>query len=316
MALNTEVTQQPGKQVSRQPQGVYTSLNDLQQLRYIAGSFIQTNKLSKATHSGQHKSRALSRGMEFEEVRVYQPGDDVRNIDWRVTARTQQTHTKCYRDEKEIPVITLVDQRRSLFFGSQHCFKSVYACQLAALINWSTLKRNDRVGGLVLGTNEISEIRPARSQATVNRWLHKLTLANNTISPNSQHKEPSLMQALEHFKRIATSGTECIVISDFYDIDAHSEKYLYQLSRHHPVTLFWLVDPLEKTLPLMPSLTISNGVNKRVITINKKNQKQQLARYDNKRDYLHNIAHRYKLKFVEIDIQYPFHHYKHALFKV
>ncbi|MEO0444407.1 MAG: DUF58 domain-containing protein [Pseudomonadota bacterium] len=139
-----------------EPTGAYTRLDILQKLRYSAAPLVSRSITRSATHSsGQHRSRALSRGMEFAEVRLYQAGDDVRNIDWRVTARTQVTHTKRYQDEKEKPVITLVDQRHSLFFGSQQCFKSVYACYLAAIINWSTLKRNDKAGGLVISTHVI-----------------------------------------------------------------------------------------------------------------------------------------------------------------
>lgn len=268
---------------TKQPIGAYVELSALQQLRHLANAYSAANKLANsAESSGQHRSRALSRGMEFEEVRLYQAGDDVRNIDWRVTARTQSTHTKCYRDEKEKPVITLVDQRRSLAFGSQHCFKSVYACELAALINWATLKRGDRVGGIVIGSQEIHETRPARSQKAVNQWLQLLAQANQLSKPLTSHAEPSLYEGLQQLLRIAKSGTECILISDFYDLDESCEKQLYLLARHNPVKLYWVIDPLEKTLPLLPYITLSDGKRKSIFSIGKKEQKQHQHLFDKK----------------------------------
>ncbi|MGH1485941.1 MAG: DUF58 domain-containing protein [Cellvibrionaceae bacterium] len=285
-----------------QPEGAYVGLQDLQKLRYLAEPMASSKTMARAsTGSGQHRSRALSRGMEFEEVRLYQPGDDVRNIDWRVTARTQVTHTKCYRDEKEKPVITLVDQRRSLFFGSQFCFKSVYACHLAALINWSTIKRGDRSGGLVLGTHGIHETRPGRSHQSVNRWLQLLAQSNSDININQQHNEPTFADALKQLIRVSNTGTECILISDFYDLDHDCEKLLFQLSRHNHVVLYWVTDNLEKTLPLLPSITVSNNQEKQTIPIDKNQQNLHHKSFLKKRHYLKNIAQKISIPLIEVN---------------
>ncbi|MGH1438681.1 MAG: DUF58 domain-containing protein [Cellvibrionaceae bacterium] len=289
-----------------QPQGAYVELSALQGLRHLANNYTTNKKLANSAEtSGQHRSRALNRGMEFEEVRLYQAGDDVRNIDWRVTARTQATHTKCYRDEKEKPVITLVDQRKSLFFGSQYCFKSVYACELAALINWSTLKRGDRVGGIVLGSHEIHETRPARSQKAVNQWLNLLVTNNHQLNASLTHNEPSLSDSLQQLQRVARSGTECIIISDFYDLNKECEKQLYLLARHNPIKLFWLVDPLEKKLPAAPQLTVSNGKERSVITIGKHQQEQQANLLNGKHKKINDLCIRLGISLVSIDIQKP-----------
>ncbi len=245
------------------PVGAYTALSELQALRYLAKKNPKppTNK-SQALLSGHHKSRAVNRGMEFEDVRPYQPGDDIRSIDWRVTARTQTTYSKRYSEEKERPIVTAVDQRRSLFFGSKGCFKSVYACHIAALINWLTLQTGDRSGGLVLGQT-ISETRPARSHKTVNRWLQQLCDANQQLSIQA-HTEPTLSDFIERLIHSTQTGTQVYIISDFYDVDnAHErkkvEQRLFQLARHHSVTLIWIVDPLEANLPNAERITISNG---------------------------------------------------------
>jgi len=287
-----------------QPQGAYTELASLQKLRHLASAYSMSKNLaSSAESSGQHRSRALNRGMEFEEVRLYQAGDDVRNIDWRVTARTQTTHTKCYRDEKEKPVITLVDQRKSLFFGSHHCFKSVYACELAALINWSTLKRGDRVGGIVIGSHDIHETRPARSQKAVNQWLQLLSATNNELNSSSMHKEPTLSDSLQQLQRVARRGTECIIISDFYDLDQECEKQLFLLSQHNPVQLFWLTDPLEKKLPTTAQITLSNGQERSRVSIGKEQQQQHAQLFAAKSKKISDLCIRLGIPLVNIDIQ-------------
>lgn len=305
MATNQNIAQSRNPK-AKQVLGAYVELSALQKLRYLAEAIPSTKKMANsAENSGAHRSKSLNRGMEFEEVRLYQAGDDVRNIDWRVTARTQATHTKCYRDEKEKPVITLVDQRRSLFFGSQHCFKSVYACELSALINWSTLKRGDRAGGIVIGTDAIHETRPARSQKAVNQWLQLLNSENNKLNAQSRHNEPSLYESLQQLHRISRSGTECIIISDFYDLNKDCEKQLYLLARHSPIKLYWLIDPLEKTLPLISQLTLSDGKEKTLFSIGKKQQQEQATLFHDKHQLLSDICIRLGIAFNPINIQEP-----------
>lgn len=296
------------KQTARpnlQPEGAYVSLENLQRLRHLAEPSSTASSIMARVNaaSGRYRSRALSRGMEFEEVRLYQAGDDVRNIDWRVTARTQVTHTKCYRDEKEKPVITWVDQRQSSFFGSQHCFKSVYACHLAALINWATIKRGDRAGGLVLGTHEIHETRPGRSHRVVNRWLQQLQLSNHQLKIDLHHKEPTFSDGLKQLLRVAHSGAECILVSDCYDLDDACEKLLFQLSRHNKVHLYWLYDSLEETLPLLNRATFSDGTQKSTLSLSKQQQTLHNMQFLAKKERLQHICRQYSISLSEVNIQ-------------
>ena len=286
-----------------EPTGAYAHLESLQKLRYSAGPLVNRAIINASTNnSGHHRSRALSRGMEFEEVRLYQAGDDVRTIDWRVTARTQVTHTKRYQDEKEKPVITLVDQRHSLFFGSQSCFKSVYACYLAAIINWCTLKRNDKAGGMVIDTYNINETRPARSHKTVNQWLQQLHKSNQQLNAELNHAEPSFSASLKQLRRVATSGYECFIISDFYDLDAQCEQYLFDLSRKHRISLCWLVDPLEKMIPLLQDVTLSNGIDKTSLSITSLQQNEHEDSFLIKRQEMESLCKRLRINLHEIDI--------------
>src|SRR6056300_461999 len=148
--------------------GAYATLEDLIALRFPAQQLrLARRKKALSALTGPNKSNFRGRGIDFEEVRSYQPGDDIRTIDWRVTARTGSAHTKLFREERERPVLVVVDQRSSMFFGSSHCFKSVLAAQLASLIAWSALDAGDRVGGLVFNGEEHREIRPRRSRKNV-----------------------------------------------------------------------------------------------------------------------------------------------------
>lgn len=286
-----------------QPQGAYVSLLQLQQLRHLAEPLPKSvNLASMQSQAGSHSSRALSRGMEFEEVRIYQPGDDVRNIDWRVTARTQITHTKRYRDEKEKPVITLVDQRKTLFFGSQQCFKSVYACCLCALINWATLKRGDRAGGLVIGTQKIHETRPSVSHQATNRWLQILAEHNQQLSTEIQHSEPEFLTVLEQLRLTARKGSDIVIITDCYDLDARVEEHLFHLRQHNQVSLYWLFDPLEKTFPNLGQIAISNGKDKMSLNIDKFTSKTYRELFIQKRQFLIDLSQRLGIRFMEVDI--------------
>ncbi len=283
------------------PQGAYVELQQLQHLRHLARPFSAAKTLTGAQQlSGKHRSRALSRGMEFEEVRLYQHGDDIRSIDWRVTARTQVPHTKCYREEKEKPVITLVDQRRTLFFGSEHCFKSVYACHLAALINWSTLQRGDRAGGVLVGTHTIEEVRAVRTQRSLNRWLQQLTEANNALNIDKRHREPRLHDGLKQLHNSLSYGCEIAIISDFYDLDPDCERQLFQLCRHHRLTLYWLIDPLEQALPKLGKLVLSNGDESHSLNVNAALQAQHRQAYQDKRQRLKALCRRLALRLHEI----------------
>ncbi|MFT5117905.1 MAG: hypothetical protein ACI9NY_001438 [Kiritimatiellia bacterium] len=287
------------------PEGAYIQLASLQQLRHLAKQCVSA-KLgkSKALLGGHHQSRAISRGMEFEEVRPYQAGDDIRSIDWRVTARTQVTHSKRYAEEKEKPIVTAVDQRRSSFFGSHPCFKSVYSCHLAALINWATLDKGDRSGGMVLGSQKIEETRPARSHKTVNRWLQQLCNANQQLSA-APNIEPTLSELLERIIHSTQTGTSVYIISDYYDLDEHCEKLLFQIARHHQVTLLWVVDQLEMSLPNVPQLSISNGQSTTPMPLHQKAKQAFEQQFVAKQERLTQLCQRLRIRLVKAPVQTP-----------
>ena len=193
------------------PRGAYTELEDLIKLRLLARELSLTPLLRpRSSTSGIRQSSHRGRGVDFEEVRIYQPGDDVRSIDWRVTARTSKVHTKVFREEKERPVFILVDQRRPMFFGSRHCCKSVQAAWLAALIAWISLQRADQVGGLVLGEDALNEIRPRRSHHTVLRMLQEIHRQNRFLQRAlEQTQAHDICRALSDLRRTMHPGVCC-----------------------------------------------------------------------------------------------------------
>jgi uncharacterized protein (DUF58 family) len=258
--------QQTGIKVSEQlaqlnPKGAYAELSNLLRVRFAAQDLrLFVKRAVKSQLNGAERTRFRGRGMDFEEVRLYQAGDDVRSIDWRVTARTQVPHTKLYREERERPVFVLVDQRAPMFFGSQRCFKSVLAAHIAANLAWAALNNSDRIGGLVFGDNSQRDIRPRRSKHAVLELLHQVQDFNAQLrSPIAPAGTKTLNALLNDARRIAKPGCALFLISDFHDYDQTCEQQLFELARHTDVTLIHVFDPLEKQLISNSRLTISDG---------------------------------------------------------
>ncbi len=245
--------------------GAYADIRELIDLRYAARDF-RTPEANKTRNplSGLLSSNFKGRGIDFAEVRVYQPGDDVRTIDWRVTARTQTPHTKMFQEEKERPVLILVDQSSSMFFGSRQAFKSVLAAETAALIAWTALERGDRVGGIVFAEKGHREVRPRRSKSSVLRLLHEIYDYNRALSRDTAEASPSyLTEALQNVRRVAKHGSTIFLISDFQSFDAGAAQiHLRQLGRHNDVVGVHVSDPMELALPSPDLYTITDGATR------------------------------------------------------
>jgi uncharacterized protein (DUF58 family) len=241
--------------------GAYTDIATLLKLRFAARDLnLAARRNSRASLTGGARTRFRGRGMEFEEVRVYHPGDDIRTIDWRVTARTHVPHTKLFREERERPTFIAADQRANVFFGSRRCFKSVLCVHLASLLGWAALHNNDRVGGLVFGNRDHQDVRPRRARHAVLELIHRLYEYNHKLdSPLVRERQLSLATVFHDIRRIARPGSALYLISDFQDYDTECQEQLYLLARHTDVTLFLVTDPLELALPASGLLTVSDG---------------------------------------------------------
>ncbi|UVE16455.1 DUF58 domain-containing protein [Pseudomonas sp. LS44] len=198
---------------------------------------------------GLHHSKLRGRGVDFDQVRVYQAGDDVRTIDWRVTARTQEPHTKLFHEERERPIYIMVEQSQRLFFGSGQVFKSVLAAQAAALIGWAALAHNDRIGGLVFGDVEHHEVKPRRSKQSLLQLLNRLVRASQALHSEIPANREAFSQALRRAREVLRPGSLVIVLCDERALTDSTEQQLTLLARHTDLVLFPLSDPLDHALP-------------------------------------------------------------------
>src|SRR5262245_20651442 len=189
--------------------GVYADMAELVRMKFRTRGFSFLPR--QPVHSilaGRHASRLRGRGLNFEEIRRYLPGDDIRNMDWRVTARTRQPHVRVYTEERDRPVLLVIDQRQSMFFGSRRAMKSVVAAEataLAALAAWRVLQAGDRVGALVFDDQDVAEIPPQRSEQQVLRVLETVVRKNQALRVDSEHvPNPAMLnRVLERATRLA-----------------------------------------------------------------------------------------------------------------
>lgn len=204
--------------------------------------------------AGRHASRLRGRGLAFEELRQYHEGDDIRTMDWKATARLRTPQVRVYTEERERPVLLVVDQRQSMFFGSRRAMKSVAAAELATLGAWRALEGGDRVGGLVFNDRDIIEIRPHRSQTRVLQLLNEIVRLNHDLStPSSQREEsPSALvtinDALERAIQVARHDHLVVLISDLHGADDDTKRLATQLAAHNDVLVVAVYDPLGASL--------------------------------------------------------------------
>ena len=216
--------------------------------RAIALDVIRVNSLQ----TGAYVSHFKGRGMEFDESRPYQPGDDPRSIDWRVTARSTTAYTKLFREERERPVLIMVDLRANMHFATRGCFKSVNASRAAALLSWAAHHRGDRLGGLIFGDTTHRELKPRLGRQAALRYVHELAehpdWGNRYLADNGD-SEAVLTQAMSAVRRVARPGSLVVVFSDFLGFSRGAQSYLSSVARHNEVLAVFLSDPLERQLP-------------------------------------------------------------------
>ena len=216
--------------------------------RALALDVLRVNSLQ----TGAYVSHFKGRGMEFDESRPYQPGDDPRSIDWRVTARSSEAYTKLFREERERPVLIMTDLRTNMHFATQGCFKSVNGARAAALLGWAAHHRGDRLGGLVFGDTRHRELRPRLGRQAALRYIHEI-VTHPDWTTNIDHglvdEEPPLTQAMAMLRRVAHPGSLVIIISDFIGLSRAAQSYLTGIARHNEVLAVFLSDPLERKLP-------------------------------------------------------------------
>ena len=242
---------------------IFTDQRHLERMRGQAQGFsFLPRQPVRSLLSGRHASRIRGRGLDFEELRHYRIGDDVRSIDWRVTVRTGKPHVRVYTEERERPVLVLVDQRRNMFFGSQVRMKSVVAAEVSALAAWRVVDVTDRVGGIVFNEREISMIRPERSRHTVRRFLGEVSRFTQMLAEQQPSDEPpsqTLASVLARAEQVCNHDHLVILISDFDGWDEGCLRRLQRITRHNNLIAGLVFDPLERELPEASSMVVSDG---------------------------------------------------------
>ncbi|ELV8813040.1 DUF58 domain-containing protein [Vibrio vulnificus] len=241
--------------IAPQPQGldprVYCDYARLVRLQAQADGFSLLPHLrAGSVLSGRHRSLFRGRGLNFEELRHYQLGDDIRNLDWKVTLRTGKPHVRRYTEEKDRNVLVCVDQRSGMFFASTEIMKSVVAAEIAAMCAWRALKDGDRVGFVIASYQELYFSKVKRAQNDLLAQLKRLAQTNQSLNVESTDSTSvSFGHWLELIKRVKPRHSTLIFISDWRDCETHHLDHLKQLQQHNDILVVMVGDPLEQSLP-------------------------------------------------------------------
>jgi uncharacterized protein (DUF58 family) len=229
----------------------------LKKIRHIE---IRTKRLVNDLFSGEYHSTFKGQGMEFEEVREYQPGDDIRLIDWNVTARTGFPHIKKFREERELSVVLLVDASSSGRFGTRERFKSEIAAELCALLAFSAIKNNDKVG-LIIFTDRIEKFVPPKKGRA-----HVLRLIREIIYFEPEGVGTDIGMALEYFSKVIKRKSVVFLVSDFFFEDF--DRPLQVANKKHDVIAVKISDPRERTFENVGLIELEDAETCEVVMIN------------------------------------------------
>ncbi|MER2103871.1 MAG: DUF58 domain-containing protein [Pseudomonas atacamensis] len=259
---------------------VYVSLAQLMALEFNARdlSFLARQPQGSIL-AGNHASRLRGRGLNFDELRRYQPGDDLRHLDWRASLRTGKPVVRTFTEERDRPALIVVDQRMSMFFGSQRSFKSAVAAELAALAAWMVFHAGDRVGGLVFNDQRIDSIAPLRSRKRVEALLSRVVQQNRALNAGNPdaEDEDQLDKALQRCLGVAGHDHLICIVSDFAGAGERTLQLMRQLSAHNDVIALQVYDPLALKLPNNGRLLVTQGELQVELAIEKRNVQQPLG---------------------------------------
>lgn len=258
----------------------WVTVDDLIALKAQAsGIQLESINPAKARMAGNLRSRFRGRGMDYQESRGYQPGDDVRHMDWRVTARSGHAHVKVFTEERERPLVLLMDYRPGMFFASRGEFKSVQSAKAAALLAWAAVQRGDRVGALMFNGDH-HEVSPKGGAKGALQVIRQLVDQSNPAEAFSREGDEGskLSEALKRLRRVVKPGSLVFVLSDFSGMDSEAEHQLLRLREHNDVVGIQFTDRLEQMALPLGSYGVTNGHERRHLELNTKASR---ARYLN-----------------------------------
>ncbi len=309
--------------------GIDLTLNQLLETRVKPViQWLAPESMVKTNRVGGFRSRFKGRGMDFDEVRMYQIGDDIRNIDWKVTARTGEAHTKLFKEERERPVFVVLDQSPAMFFGTAKVFKSIIASHIAAQLMWNTLSNGDRFGALLFGEHAHFEMKPSGNRRNCMRLLNRIVENyNHTLSicfglghqnrtssdnPTPQNKNASqtdnknhLSDTLKRLIYLAKPGSVIHLVSDFSQFDKACERQLSKLSQHVDIHCILVSDPIESQLPPAGLYGITDGMQSGLLNTGGSQLRKSYAQaFEKKLQYIKDFAISRRGVFTSIDTDY------------
>ena len=288
----------------QQAEGItWVSSQSLIQLRLQANQIPLDSGKIHAKQGGAYVSSFKGRGMEFDESRIYQAGDDIRNMDWRVTARTGSAHTKTFCEERERPIILWLDLRPSMMFATRNKFKAVIAAEIASLLAWSAAKNNDRIGGLIFSADEQLVIKPRRGKTAVLDFIGRCSKhsAWTADSVTGQKKE---LSAVSRLRKITHPGSLIFMISDFLHLNENDFSHIASTSRNNDIIFIQISDPFEINLPSSGTFRVTDGENEQQIqTESKKVRELYHQRYSDHQQQLESFCRKHRIHLIAISTQ-------------
>ena len=287
---------------------LHPRLDELLELRHTARTLgVAAHHLVNSTFSGLYSSVFRGSGLDFEEVREYSPGDDIRNMDWLVTARTGSPHLKVFREERQRNVILCVDTGPHMSFGTRGTFKSIQAARVSALIGWAASKQHDRVGGVLFG-NPVSGMqyfRPTPGRRGLWRLLNALTQP----AERGMSEEGGLLAALKHMNSGSGTGSLIFVIATVNQVHKELERTLGSLQQRHDVVLLPVDDPADRELPSMGKVIFSDSAGQllEVDTDSFEGRKVFRDQWDRSREELQKMAYRLGIGMIPVNTQDDVH---------
>ncbi len=261
---------------------VYVSPGQLMALEFKArGLSFQARQPQGSILAGNHASRLRGRGLNFDELRRYQPGDDLRHLDWRASLRTGKPVVRTFTEERDRPALILVDQRMSMFFGSQRSFKSALAAELGALAAWMVFHAGDRVGGLVFNDQRIDAIAPLRSRKRVEALCSRIVEQNQALNAGNPdaEDEQQLDKVLQRCLALAGHDHLICIVSDFAGAGERTLQLMRQLAAHNDVIALQVYDPIALKLPSNGRLLVTQGQLQVELAVDKRSVHEPLGNY-------------------------------------
>ena len=297
----------PREKADRLDPRVYADIDELVRLQFKAQGFSFLPR--QPVHSilfGRHASRLRGRGLNFEELRRYVPGDDIRNVDWKATARAGEPNVRVFTEEKDRPMWLVVNQTQSMFFGSDERMKSVSAAEVVALAAWRGLANGDRVGALVYNDSDIVCIKPQRSRGQVMRLLGAVVEKNHALHANTPQPERTsgghiINTVLRQLLPLAPHDSLICMVGDGLGVDDETQELVTQLTAHNDLIFAMIYDPMEQELPRAGTLTIGDGQRRLAFNSDsRKLQKDYSDDFEQRLELLRSISRRHQIPLLPI----------------